>query len=37
VISDPDSESAQIFKQIAGRVAQEVAKKAATSLPVLEV
>ena len=37
VISDPDSESAQIFKKIAGRVAQEVAKKAATSLPVLEV
>ncbi|MCP4093038.1 MAG: Mrp/NBP35 family ATP-binding protein [Planctomycetes bacterium] len=37
VVSDPESEAAQIFKEIAGRVAQEVAKKAATSLPALEV
>ncbi len=37
VIAEPESEISTIFKRIAGKVAQEVAKKAAMSLPVLEV
>jgi ATP-binding protein involved in chromosome partitioning len=37
VTAEPHSEVAMTFAEIAGKVAQEVAKKAALSLPVLEV
>jgi ATP-binding protein involved in chromosome partitioning len=37
VIAEPDSPISLLFKQIAGKVAQEVSKKAAIRLPVLEV
>lgn len=37
VIAEPDSEIAGIFKEIAGKIAQEVAKKSAMTLPVLDV
>ena len=37
VIAEPDGQIAGIFKEIAGKVAQEVAKKSAMALPVLDV
>ncbi len=37
VIADPDSESAMIFRTLAGLVAAEIAKRPADQLPVLEV
>ncbi|MDA0667022.1 MAG: Mrp/NBP35 family ATP-binding protein [Planctomycetota bacterium] len=37
VVEDPDSNVAQIFRTMAGKVAAEVSKLQATSLPVLEV
>ena len=37
VIAEPDGQIAGIFKEIAGKVAQAIAKKSAVSLPVLDV
>lgn len=37
VVEDPESNVAQIFREMAGKVAAEISKVQATSLPVLEV